>query len=93
VLPYVPLSRMFAVRSLSSQHKFQDVMRPNTLLLEWVCCLQWRATDLPGLVEHPFADVLERFPGRYIPIVMASEVEPPFVSTAENKGWPHSAPE
>ena len=25
--------------------------------------------------------------------VMASEVEPPFVSAAENKGWLHSAPE
>jgi len=38
--------------------------------------------------------VLERFPSRCIPIdqtVMASEVEPPFVSAAENKGWLHSA--
>jgi hypothetical protein len=38
--------------------------------------------------------LLGRFPSRCIPIdqtVMASEVEPPFVSAAENKGWLHSA--
>ena len=38
----------------------------------------------------------QSIPSRFIPtnqVVMASEVEPPFVSAAENKGWLHSAPE